>query len=123
MTFVSLMAAAAAGAEAANPYGFWEALAQGGVIAYATFGILVLMSVGSFYILFTKLFEQQKIINQGKMVRSSFWNAPTGWRTALPARRVRSTPASTKVSPSSRLSVRPLRSSVFSAPWSASTAR
>jgi biopolymer transport protein ExbB len=34
------------------------------------------MSVGSFYIMFTKLFEQQKIINQGKKVRSSFWNAP-----------------------------------------------
>jgi biopolymer transport protein ExbB len=76
MTFVSLMAAAAAGAEGANPYGFWEALQQGGIIAYATFIILVIMSVGSFYIMFTKLFEQQKIINQGKKVRASFWNAP-----------------------------------------------
>ncbi len=76
MTFVNLMAAAAAGTEAANPYGFWEALEQGGIIAYATFGILVIMSVGSFYIMFTKFFEQQKIINQGKKVRSSFWNAP-----------------------------------------------
>jgi biopolymer transport protein ExbB len=72
MTFVNLMAAAAA----ANPYGFWEALHQGGVIAYATFIILVIMSVGSFYIMFTKFFEQQKIINQGKKVRASFWNAP-----------------------------------------------
>jgi biopolymer transport protein ExbB len=76
MTFVNLMAAAAAGAEGANPYGFWEALEQGGIIAYATFGILVIMSVGSFYIMFTKFFEQQKIINQGKKVRSSFWNSP-----------------------------------------------
>ena len=74
MTFVSLMTAAAAAG--GNPYGFWEALQQGGIIAYATFGILVLMSVGSFYILFTKLFEQQKIINQGRAVRASFWNAP-----------------------------------------------
>jgi biopolymer transport protein ExbB len=68
--------AAAAAAQPAQMYGFWEALHQGGVVAYATFIILVLMSVGSFYILFTKLFEQQKIINQGKMIRSSFWNAP-----------------------------------------------
>ena len=59
-----------------NPYGFWEALEQGGIIAYATFIILVLMSVGSFYILFTKLFEQQKIITQGRKVRASFWNSP-----------------------------------------------
>jgi biopolymer transport protein ExbB len=59
-----------------NPYGFWEALHQGGPIAYTTFGILVLMSIGSFYILFTKLFEQQKIINQGRKVRAGFWNAP-----------------------------------------------
>ena len=27
------------------------------------------------YILFTKLFEQQKIINQGRRVRATFWNA------------------------------------------------
>jgi biopolymer transport protein ExbB len=76
MTFVSLTAAAAAAPQPAQMYGFWEALHQGGVVAYATFIILVLMSIGSFYILFTKLFEQQKIINQGKMIRSSFWNAP-----------------------------------------------
>jgi len=37
------------------------------------FGILVLMSVVSFYILFSKLFEQQKIMNQAKRVRAQFW--------------------------------------------------
>ena len=34
------------------------------------------MSIFSFYILFTKLMQQQKIINQGKKVRASFWNSP-----------------------------------------------
>ena len=34
------------------------------------------MSVFSFYILFTKLMQQQKIIAQGRKVRSSFWNSP-----------------------------------------------
>src|SRR3546814_16116441 len=34
------------------------------------------MSIVSFYILFTKLFEQQKIMNQAKRVRQSFWNSP-----------------------------------------------
>ena len=56
-----------------NPYGLAAALEQGGIIAQSTFGILVLMSVVSFYIMFTKLFEQQKTINQAKRVRASFW--------------------------------------------------
>src|SRR2546430_10713537 len=34
------------------------------------------MSIGTFYILFTKLMQQQKIISQGRKVRSSFWNSP-----------------------------------------------
>ncbi|WP_448502048.1 MotA/TolQ/ExbB proton channel family protein [Sphingomonas sp.] len=64
-----------AAAPAENPYGLAEALEQGGTIAYATFGILVAMSVFSFYIMFTKLFEQQKIMNQAKRVRADFWRA------------------------------------------------
>lgn len=59
-----------------NPYGLMQALNEGGLISWATFIILVSMSVFSFYILFTKLFEQQKIIAQGRKVRSSFWNSP-----------------------------------------------
>ncbi|WP_430389315.1 MotA/TolQ/ExbB proton channel family protein [Blastomonas fulva] len=67
---------AAAGAEAPkNAFGFMEALEQGGVIAYATVGILGIMSFGSFFILFTKLFEQQKVLSQGQKVRDTFWRA------------------------------------------------
>lgn len=66
-------AAAAHGGE--NPYGLRAALEQGGIIAQATFGILVLMSVVSFYIMFTKLFEQQKILNQAKRIRQGFWSS------------------------------------------------
>lgn len=58
-----------------NPYGLMAALEQGGTIAWATFIILVVMSVVSWYIMFTKLFEQQKIINQGKAARRTFWSA------------------------------------------------
>ncbi|WP_300974174.1 MotA/TolQ/ExbB proton channel family protein [Sphingomonas sp. LHG3406-1] len=75
MTFVSLMAAAAAPA-GDNPYGLMQALNEGGLIAWGTFAILVGMSIGTFYILFTKFFEQQKIISQGNKVRASFWNSP-----------------------------------------------
>jgi biopolymer transport protein ExbB len=67
------MAAPAHGGD--SPYGLMQALNEGGVISWATFIILVAMSVFSFYILFTKLFEQQKIISQGRKVRSSFWNS------------------------------------------------
>ena len=67
--------AAAATPAAQNPYGLMEALEQGGVIAWTVFLILVSMSVVSFYILFTKLLEQQKIIGQGKKVRTSFWRS------------------------------------------------
>ncbi len=60
-----------------NPYGLWAALEQGGIIAWSVFLILCLMSVGTFYILFTKWMQQQKIINQGKKVRAAFWNSPS----------------------------------------------
>jgi biopolymer transport protein ExbB len=67
---------AAAGGEAPhNQFGFMEAMNQGGVIAWSIFAILVIMSVGSFYILITKLLEQQKIMNQYKAVRNQFWRA------------------------------------------------
>src|SRR5437588_53582 len=66
----------AAPAAGPSPYGLVPALEQGGVIAISVFTILVIMSLGTFYILFTKLMQQQKIISQGRKVRSSFWNSP-----------------------------------------------
>jgi biopolymer transport protein ExbB len=71
----TILAAGAAPAAGNNPYGFWEALQQGGVIAWSVFSILAFMSIVSFYILFTKLFEQQKIINQARRVRANFWSS------------------------------------------------
>lgn len=66
----------AAGVEAPqNSFGFMEAMEQGGVIAWATLGILVIMSVSSFYILFAKLFEQNKVMKQGEAAATSFWRA------------------------------------------------
>jgi len=71
-----LLAAAAAAPAGDNPYGLIQALEEGGAISISTFVILVGMSIGTFYILFTKFLQQQKIINQGKKVRASFWNSP-----------------------------------------------
>jgi len=67
--------AAAAAPPVGNPYGLVAALQQGGLIAQVTFGILVIMSAASWYILFVKLFEQQKIINQAKRARTTFWQS------------------------------------------------
>src|ERR671912_1214512 len=59
-----------------NPYGLMQALEEGGIISWSVFIILVIMSLGTFYILFTKLMQQQKIMSQGRKVRASFWNSP-----------------------------------------------
>lgn len=69
--------AAAAEAAPQNKFGFKEALEQGGFVAQATVVILGIMSFGSFYILFTKLLEQSKILKQGGEVRANFWRAPS----------------------------------------------
>jgi len=72
----------AAGGEAApqNKFGFMEMMAPGGQpnwIAITTAAILAIMSFGSFYILFTKWFEQSKILRQYGEIRSTFWKAPS----------------------------------------------
>ena len=69
---------AAAGGEAPQTkFGFMEAMQQGGVIAWSILTVLVIMSVGSFYILITKLLEQNKILSQYKSLRGNFWRANT----------------------------------------------
>ena len=68
---------AAAGGEGApqTQFGFMEAMEQGGVIAWFIFSVLVIMSVGSFYILITKLLEQNKVLKQYRSIQSQFWRA------------------------------------------------
>nr|WP_246202788.1 MotA/TolQ/ExbB proton channel family protein [Sphingomonas lacunae] len=61
----------------AGQYGFVEAMKQGGPVAWATLAIMILMFVGSLYILFTKLFEQNKIMKQGRDMAATFWRAPS----------------------------------------------
>ena len=68
--------AAPAAPSGENPYGLIPALQQGGLVTQVTFGILVIMSVGSWYIFFVKLFEQQKILKEGRRARTSFWQSP-----------------------------------------------
>ncbi|WP_323140434.1 MotA/TolQ/ExbB proton channel family protein [Massilia phyllosphaerae] len=78
-------AAPAAGAPAAaegkkeeveNPFGI-QAVWEGGVVSRGTLIILALMSMGSWYILITKLIDQSKIFRQSKETNQKFWKAPS----------------------------------------------
>ena len=67
--------AAAAHAGEENPYGLSALWAQGDVVAKGTLLILVIMSMGSWYVIFTKYFEQAKIMRFAKAAQDSFWSA------------------------------------------------
>jgi biopolymer transport protein ExbB len=68
--------AAPAGAkeEVSNPFGI-EAVWAGGFVPRATLVILSLMSMGSWYIIITKLLDQMKIFKQSKETTAKFWKA------------------------------------------------
>ena len=60
-----------------NPYGL-EALWKGGdMVAKITLAILVIMSVGSWYIIITKVYEQSKMGAQARAAEKNFWKAPS----------------------------------------------
>ncbi len=60
-----------------NPYGLGALWAQGDFVAKGTLVILVLMSMGSWYILITKLWESLKISGEAKVARKGFFKAAT----------------------------------------------
>ena len=74
-------APAAAGEEATeevhNPYGVEAMWEEGDFVNKGTIIILSLMSIGSWYIIITKLIDQQKIMRQSKEASAKFWKAPS----------------------------------------------
>ncbi len=66
-------AAAPAKAGPSNPYGLEALWQEGDLVAKTTLAILVIMSMASWYVIFTKLFEQAKIMKQAKAVEADFW--------------------------------------------------
>jgi biopolymer transport protein ExbB len=72
---MSIAILTAKAAEAPRSFGLWDALNHGGALSWTIFGIMVLMSVVSFYILFTKLIDQNKVLKQANAVRANFWRA------------------------------------------------
>ena len=78
---IEILAAAAGEAAPENHFGFNEMMFPDGKpnwIALFIAVVLAIMSVGSFYILITKLLEQNRILKQYNAIRSgNFWRANT----------------------------------------------
>ncbi|MDE2260096.1 MAG: MotA/TolQ/ExbB proton channel family protein [Betaproteobacteria bacterium] len=58
-----------------NPYGLEALWHSGDWIARATLLILVIMSMGSWYILVTRLLAQNRLLRDGVEARAQFWSA------------------------------------------------
>jgi biopolymer transport protein ExbB len=56
-------------------HGIVESIIEGGPIAIGTAIIMIIMSVASWYIFFVKIFEQNKIMREGRKARTVFWQS------------------------------------------------
>src|SRR5215470_12040001 len=60
-----------------NPYGL-EAVWRGGdIVLRFTLGILVIMSMGSWYIIITKVYERFRMMKYARNAEKTFWKAPS----------------------------------------------
>lgn len=60
-----------------NPYGLKALWAEGDFVAKSTLVIMVIMSVGTWYIMISKLLELAKVGRQAKAAAATFWSAPS----------------------------------------------
>jgi len=58
-----------------NPYGLKALWLQGDFVAKGTLIIMVIMSMSSWYIIFTKLFEQRAMMKSARTGAETFWKA------------------------------------------------
>jgi biopolymer transport protein ExbB len=58
-----------------NPYGLEALWKQGDFVSKGTLIILVIMSMGSWYIMFVKVYEQFKLFREAAAVKASFWSS------------------------------------------------
>jgi biopolymer transport protein ExbB len=61
--------------EVMNPYGLDALWSQGDFVARGTLIIMIIMSMGSWYIMFTKLYEQRKLFKASDAATDGFWKA------------------------------------------------
>jgi biopolymer transport protein ExbB len=76
---VAQPAAQAAKDVVSNPYGLDALWAQGDVVAKATLVILLTFSLGSWYVLITKLIQSIKLAREAKVARSTVLQADNVW--------------------------------------------
>jgi biopolymer transport protein ExbB len=69
--------AAVATAAGDNPYGLEALVTHGDAVSYTVLGILLIMSLISWYIIFTKLWDQHRLGKSVKAVEKNFWSAGT----------------------------------------------
>jgi biopolymer transport protein ExbB len=69
--------AAAAATVTANPYGLLPLWVNGNGVTRFVLVLLILMSLGSWFIIFVKLWDQSKLKKSAKIVEKQFWTAPS----------------------------------------------
>jgi biopolymer transport protein ExbB len=65
----------AAGQE--NPYGLGDIIKKKNPVSYSVLLILLVMSIGTWYIFFTKYLDQSRILNQARLIERRFWTSGT----------------------------------------------
>jgi biopolymer transport protein ExbB len=58
-----------------NPFGLAQLWAQGGYVAKGTLVILVIMSLASWYVILTKLWDQRRVRRAYREMEKGFWSA------------------------------------------------
>jgi len=66
---------AAAVDPASNPYGFGALIEHGNSISYTILGVLLIMSLGTWWIFFTKFWDQYRLGKSARNVEKNFWAA------------------------------------------------
>lgn len=69
-------AAAPATEQVNNPYGLSALWAQGDFVAKTVLVLMLIMSAATWYIMFLKLYEQQKLFGQARDTNAKFWATP-----------------------------------------------
>jgi len=64
-------------APAENPYSLMDIIRKKNPISYGVLITLAIMSAGTWYIFFTKYFEQRRVLNHARLVEKRFWSSAT----------------------------------------------
>jgi biopolymer transport protein ExbB len=70
-------AAAVSTVSTSNPYGLGALWATGDIIARSVLILLLIMSLASWYVILTKLWDQSKLKKSANAVEKQFWTAPS----------------------------------------------